>query len=347
MAEAEQDWTMKNGRPSWARDMLRGEFVSSAERMVSEPIRREALIKNTLRYGVGFLDDQLAALCSHDLVLLGASTGAGKTQMATAIAASNAEDGKRVVFFALEAEEDEIERRLKYQITQRICREQGLGGQRYVDWYLQRGTKAQRDAEWRAHEEFIGRFKNLITFYKSAPLFAEGLTARMEAMAQDVDLFVVDHLHYIDSIDENEQRAIRDMVARIRDMALQVGKPVVLVAHLRKREGRKIILPDLEDFHGSSNVVKIATHAIMLARAPHDPNFVSANVRRTLVHCPKDRRDGSSGFVALCEYDADAGLYRKNYQLGRVSQAGERWEPINHDAPAWARNHRQLTTGAL
>lgn len=335
-----------SARPEWQTQLLRDELMSSAERMAGEPIRREELIRNTLRYGVTYLDDQLSALCSHDLVLVGASTGAGKTQLATAIAATNAEAGKRVAFFALEAEEDEIERRIKYQITQRICREKNLGFQRYVDWYLQRGSAAQRNAEWEAHGEFIRRYPNLLTFYKSGFLDAAGLTARMDAVAKDVDLFVIDHLHYIDTVDENEQRAVRDMVAKIRDVALGLGRPVVLVAHLRKPDGRKVILPDLADFHGSSNVVKIATHAIMLARAPFDPD-APPNVRRTLMHVPKDRRDGASGYVALCDYNTDVGLYQRAYQLGRMSTSGERWEHINHPAPSWARNHRVLAAGAL
>ena len=211
---------------------------------------------------------------------------------------------------------------------------------------MQHGSSEQRNAEWEAHGEFIKRYPNLRTFYKSGYLDAAGLTARMDAAAADVDLFVIDHLHYIDSIDENEQRAVRDMVARIRDVALALGKPVVLVAHLRKHDVRHGILPGLEDFHGSSNVVKIATHAVMLARAPFDPD-APPNVRRTLMHVPKDRRDGASGYVALCEYDADAGLYRKGYQLGRVTRAGDRWEPIDHPPPSWARNHRTLTTKGL
>jgi hypothetical protein len=184
----------------------------------------------------------------------------------------------------------------------------------------------------------------LLTFYKSGYLDSAGLVARMDAISSEVSMFVIDHLHYIDTADENELRAVRDMVSRIRDMALGLGKPVVLVAHLRKQDAASLV-PNENDFHGSSNVVKIATHAVMLARAPHDPSLQAANIRRTFVHVPKDRRDGATGMVALMEYDTDAGMYRRGYQLGRVAKG--KWESINHQAPSWARHHVRLTEAVL
>ncbi len=48
--------------------------------------------------------------------MLGAKTGIGKTALATITALHNCQQGKRVHYFALEAEEREIERRMKFQI---------------------------------------------------------------------------------------------------------------------------------------------------------------------------------------------------------------------------------------
>ena len=80
-----------------------------------------------------------------------------------------------------------------------------------------------------------------------------------------VDLIVVDHLHYVDGDDdENEHKSLGDTVKAIRDVSLRIGRPIVLIAHLRKRDARaKQLVATLDDFHGSSNVVKICTQAII------------------------------------------------------------------------------------
>ena len=91
-------------------------FVSAAERVTNERPERAELVGRQLSYGIQFLDDILRGILPHDLILLGASTGAGKTEAAKQIAMHNALLGKRVHYFALEAEPKEIERRVKYAL---------------------------------------------------------------------------------------------------------------------------------------------------------------------------------------------------------------------------------------
>jgi replicative DNA helicase len=86
------------------------------DRVTEERLQRTQQGASCLTFGVQFLDEAVGGIYSNDLVLYGAKTGIGKTQLATITAMANAANGKRVHFFALEAEQHEIERRIKYQI---------------------------------------------------------------------------------------------------------------------------------------------------------------------------------------------------------------------------------------
>jgi replicative DNA helicase len=89
-------------------------FEKSSTRLDGERSERRRLGARALPYHHAFLDDYLRCIMPNDLILLGAETGAGKTELARHIGAANARNGKRVYYFALEAEDKEIERRTKY-----------------------------------------------------------------------------------------------------------------------------------------------------------------------------------------------------------------------------------------
>lgn len=102
---------------------------------------RKNMLDRQLRFGVDYLDDSLRGILPDDLILLGASSGAGKTQLCCNIAYANLEDGKTVHYIALEASRFEIERRLKYpMVFERFISDQHrprLSRQlNYPDWLL-------------------------------------------------------------------------------------------------------------------------------------------------------------------------------------------------------------------
>src|SRR5207302_723892 len=76
-----------------------------------------------LTFGVEFLDLMLGGIALFDLILIGAKTNRGKTELATIIATMNAARGKRVHYIALEAEDIEIERRTKYKLLAKLVNE--------------------------------------------------------------------------------------------------------------------------------------------------------------------------------------------------------------------------------
>lgn len=321
-------------------------WSTAPSRVVGELEDRHALAAKALRYHVPFLDDCLRALLTNDLVLLGAPSGIGKTDLALGIAASNAAQGRSVHYFALEAEPRELERRTKFAMLSREAyrtKHASAHDMNYADWILGRCEHICRDLNRAVDQAILERLGSLWTYYRGANFYAKDLQREILAIHTVTDLIVVDHLHYIDSDDENEQKALGDTVKTLRDVALRIGKPVLLVAHLRKRTGgAKQIIATLDDFHGSSNIVKICTQAITIEHAAsiESPKWYLAP---TFMSVLKDRRGGAPRVVAMTMFDRRTKGYLDTYTLGRVTKGGAEWEQINFDdKPSWAKSHRPL-----
>ena len=116
-------------------------FRPSSDRIAGERTERQRHAVQLLPFHVGFLDDYFRGILPHDLILIGADTGAGKTDLVSAIARRNAQDGRNVHIIALEAEPLEIERRTKFAYIAWQAAERkntNLDRINYVDWYLGR-----------------------------------------------------------------------------------------------------------------------------------------------------------------------------------------------------------------
>lgn len=322
-------------------------FESSPRRIKGERLERRKLGARALPYYHAFLDDYLRCIMPNDLILLGAETGAGKTELARHIAAANARNGKRVFYFALEAENLEIERRTKYAEIAQLVMRGGIripGGLNYIDWYrgvLERHIGDEIDAD--ADSILEEKYKTFHTYYRGSKFDHAELRRLLLAIQDQADLIVIDHLHYIDIDDDNENRGFKTLVKAVRDVSIAIGRPVLLVAHLRKSDRtRKRIVPDKEDFHGSSDIIKIATDTILLSPALCQPSH-KTGVANTFFAIPKAREAGATRLVALCEFDWRTKTYADHYTLGRETKPGE-WEPIGTDeAPGWAHRHQALS----
>lgn len=322
-----------------------GSLQSAPSRIVDERAERLGNAARALKYHHTFLDDLLRGLFPNDLVLLGAETGAGKTDIVTGIAKANARAGKRVTYFALEAEPREIERRIKYTLLAELAlaaQHPQAGQLNYPDWIAGRCEAATEQFDQAANQLVLEQFGSLRTFYRGSKFDHEDIQRQFHAVANETDLIVLDHLHYVD-IDESQARGFGEAVKMIRDVALIIGKPVILVAHLRKRDQRaRQLVPHIEDFHGSSDLIKIATQVIQLAPG-HCIESAKWYQAPTFINVPKDRRGGTTGLVALCMYDRRYRSYAPTYTLGRLTKGGTDWEQLKPgDAPRWATGHRAM-----
>ena len=323
---------------------LIGGFKTFGERLEGERDERLAMQGRTLSFGVAFLDKALGGIFPHDLVLLGAKTGAGKTALASLIAITNALQGKRVHYFALEAEAREIERRMKFsQLCKLVARNSASFENRkrlnFLEWYRGKSEDITEPYEKHVNDTLGKAFSTLKTFYREADFYADHFDQMATEIQGETDLVVLDHLHYVDSEDSNEGRGVKQIVKRVRDVALRIGKPVVMVAHVRKSDRRNPrIVPDLEDFMGTSDIPKIATKAVMIAPAFDQPSDDPC-LWPTYLHPAKCRFDGTrTRFVGLTTFDVRTGTYSEEFELGRVSGAGDKFEIVeNSKTPEWAK----------
>lgn len=345
--DADQKAPRTRGRSVTAIGTSVDGFESMPARLVGERAERIERASKLLQFHVSFLDDYLRGILPNDLVLIGAPTGMGKTDLALSIATSNALGGRKVHYFALEAEPRELERRTKYALISRELYRQKHPQRtemNYTDWLLGKLEHVVGPFNHDADQRILDMLAGMQTYYRGAKFTAADLQKSIESVYQRSELIIVDHLHYIDSDDENEHRALGNTVKTVRDVSLRVGTPIVLVAHLRKRDQRaKQLVASLDDFHGSSNITKIATQAIAIERAANieSPKWY---LSPTFVTIPKDRRSGSPGLVSLMWFDRRTRGYATEYTLGKIARGSE-WEPLARtDVPSWAKHHTEQLT---
>lgn len=311
-------------------------FKTVEERIKSERALRLENGARGMGFGVAFLDDSLGGIYPNDLLLVGAKTGFGKSQLAMLVTRFNASQGKRVHFFALEAEEYEIERRLKYQsIADHFFADPNRPRIQlnYMDWYY---GKLDKPLAYLEEKVDADKYPGLNVYYRSHEFMAKDFERLFLGIKDQTDLVVIDHLHYFDLDDENENRAIKTLVKKIRDTALITGKPVILIAHVRKSDKRaKQLIPDIEDFHGSSDIGKIATKAITIAPC-YDK--MASGMRGTYMQVLKCRVDGArTNATALCGYNFKTQRYESDYFLGNLSSDGTEFKAFEQqDLPPWA-----------
>lgn len=322
-------------------------FLPMPARLHGEVEERQENGKRALRYHLAFLDDYLKGILPNDLILLSAPTGIGKTDMAMNIATTNAMLKRRVSYFALEAEMRELERRTKYTLvsTEAHRNQHPLRSDlNYADWLMGRCEHIVGQWNAKADQQMLEMLSGLSTFYRGAKFGIDDLHRQIQEIHKFTDLIIVDHLHYIDTdVDESENRSMSEMVKTLREIAITIGKPILLVAHLRKKDQRgKQIISTIDDVHGSSNITKICTQAVIIERAG-DIQSPKWFLSPTFMTIPKDRRLGRCPFVALCYYDIRTRGYAPHYALGRLVKGGTEWEELQQpNYPSWAKHAKEL-----
>lgn len=316
-------------------------FVTPAEELLGEREERITNAQNVIEFGVPFLDDSLLGIGKNDLVLIAARSGNGKSELATHVSLFNALKGKRVYHLALEAERREISRRMLFKrLAKKFYEDRSTLEERpnYHHWYMGKQEKLLSKFYDDAAAD-LKQYTNLKIYYRGTDFGTKELNGIFASIKNQADLLVLDHLHYMDFADENENKAHKQAVKEIRDMALLHNIPVILVAHIRKGDRRNPNpVPDMEDIHGSSDIFKIATKAIIIAPAKDQEVTPGTKSRRfaTYMRVAKCRQDGSlPWFCGLTVFDISKSEYDDVYSLGNHNEKGV-WVPLS-ERPFWAK----------
>ncbi len=297
-----------------------------------------------LTFGVKFLDKALDGIIKSDIILLGAPTGAGKTELVANIARANTEKGKKVFFFALESDENEIEARMIYAKAASLFfkdpnRPRGLDVS-FSSFY--RGKIGDEFYPYfeQACKELSKPMQNQFVIYRGAESFdINRFLSNVAKIQHDADLVIIDHLHYFDLESDKENVEYTKIIKAIRDLSLRTSIPIILVAHLRKKDkNSSALMPDIDDFHGTSNISKIATKAILIA-----PKYSTdmSNQWETYMRPAKYRVQGTrTRFIGIARFDITTNTYVDDFVLGTISRDKknrEEFKAIEKDKwPTWA-----------
>jgi ABC-type dipeptide/oligopeptide/nickel transport system ATPase subunit len=305
-------------------------FVHASDRLAEERKHRERLARRVLPFNIAFLDDCCYGIYPTDLIVICAASGAGKTTVAALVSQLAAAQGRNVHFFALEAHRSEIEQRMLFrEICQLLFAERGYVGTNFAEWMYGRADVSDAIEE-EARARLVEQTPGLKTFYRERRFTPEDITRLFLAIQNETDLIVLDHLHYVDTDDRDENRALKAATKAIRDVALDMEKPR--------------LIPDIDDVHGSSEIVKVATKVIMLAPA-RDRIATELGVANTYMEVVKDRFAGRHYLAALLRYDMRSLRYQDQYILGRINFNGDKFENLAADQmPRWAKHGLALGT---
>jgi replicative DNA helicase len=319
--------------------------------------RREATPERLVYTGLSFLDEPMYGIRPDDLVIVTASTGVGKSQIMALMAWNMAAMGKKVKLFALEAAKGEMEARLQFAKIQENYYGSNVSNGKpidYVEW--SRGLRPDLKLFEPKPEELKAVLANInITYKVNSRYTIETLERDILAVAKDVDIILVDHLHYIDKGDKkSETEALSDIVQRIRDVNLTIDRPIVLAAHVRKHTGPRrdlVLLPSIDDIHGSSDISKAATWIVALGQ-PNGVDEEKVPLQRlrqaaegeggqpTFVRILKSRDGGGTRTSFTMVTYFKRGQYRKLYTVGRLAGSDTKWLPLTdiRDRPTWAKS---------
>lgn len=292
---------------------------------------------SSVTFGNEFLDKATKGIFTDDFILVGAASGVGKTQFCVNIALKNAELGKKVRFIALEASKNEIQKRVLYRTLANIYfsdkDRKYIEHFNYADFYLGEYKHLINQYESEILKQ-LGKYDEFKIHYGGYNFTINDMIARVHGIQFDADLVIIDHAHYFDLEESrNENLGLKKLAKEIRRLTQELQIPVILVAHLRKKDKfNEELVPGIDEFHGSSDLSKIATKVITIANG----EMLTPTRQNTYIRINKNRFDGSvKNYVAQMTYNYKNGDYDDKFLLGSLVKNNSQFNEITKDSEKW------------
>lgn len=219
--------------------------------------------EDIVKYGYDFIDQKLLGIFKGDLVVVGSETGGGKTTFVNHVAASSAQQGKKVAFFLLEDNPVDIALNDMYFEINRIREKEGKPAFPYEAY---RTNDIKDIHEWYARAYDNLKYDN-VEYIKRADgqiMTEKEVIEKIKEIKDQYDLIIIDHLHYIKfNSGRNLQEEIEAFMRNLSATTISTGVRVILVAHYRKLGGQK---PTDESFKDAQAIPQNATTTIHIWR---------------------------------------------------------------------------------
>jgi ATP:corrinoid adenosyltransferase len=241
-----------------------------------------ALDPNSIcKYHLRKLDNILGGILPRELVVVGADTGCGKSDLLLYLALENARRGKKVLYYQLEMDEEEIADRAMLTATNQHLAPGWIGAKQYR---INEMDQLQKEAFEKAKEEVkaMGGGKN-IDIYQGGSLNTEEFLASLKIMKEkSYDLVILDHLHYFSLSNEFQTLAnnLSIVMREIRTVVKAMHVPIIVASHMRKRE-KENESPSIMDLHGTGDIAKEASVVLLLHRTETETFLTIAKSRGT------------------------------------------------------------------
>lgn len=232
-------------------------------RFIENEVKRlQVSIDDLYSYGLSFVDRDYIWILPHELVVIAADSGVGKTELSVNVAVKNIQEWKKVMFFALEWWDEDIHHR----IVTTILRQKPWFNFPAYRYNLDKSITSETMEA--IYNDLWDLWENLYIYYYEDTLpWMNEILKIMDEMKDKVDMFIIDHLHYINHWDErDEYKAISTFMEAFKKVTKILRKPIILISHTRWHSNWVREEPTEYDLHWSSNIVKQADSVILISR---------------------------------------------------------------------------------
>ncbi len=200
-------------------------------------------------FGIPILDDALTGILQNDLIVIGADSGVGKSEIALDIAIHNASHGRTVALYFLEGGAEEAINRIRWKMIRRKFFQGGYSGidLDYTKWRMNKITHPLiKELDDICLAEFNNTVKNKLHMYSfedgftidmlmnSIGVFANYLnppTDPVPLIGYSVDLLIIDHLQYFSlTSDSNQFMEMTQILMKVKQITVHHKIPVVLIS---------------------------------------------------------------------------------------------------------------------
>ncbi len=341
-------------------DLNKAFFKETNERLDIDPSK-------LCTYGIEVLDQALKGIFPNDLIVIGADSGVGKSEMAITIARENASKGKKVALFYLEGGEKEVVQRMKwrdmtheYFTNIRLYEPVEMDYSKWIMNKIKSPTLAK--LELKVSEQWQEKYKDNFWIHELKDRFViEDLVASLhdfynpeilvgknnevtQLSSFDVDLIIIDHLQYFSLPEkESEISAITRILKEVKRITNHYNIPIILISHLKKKDKDRG-LPDQEDFYGTSNIPKISSCSITIAPC-YGVEDLTKDIYPTFFRIVKSRVGVRSNLGFLVNFESRRRTYASSYQVFKLDKSGNPMkEPLkSNELPRWAKMTPETT----